>query len=40
MMKRRRKRVLSLLIVLGRTEVPLLGLNPHPRKMINRIWMS
>jgi hypothetical protein len=40
MMKRRRKRVLSLLIALGRMEVPLPGLNPHPRRMTNRIWMS
>jgi len=37
MMKRKRKRVLSLLIALARTEVPLPGLNPHPRRMINRI---
>ena len=40
MMKKRRKRALSLLIALGRTEVPLPGLNPHQRRMINRIWMS
>lgn len=40
MMRKRRKRVLYQLIALGRTEVPLLDLNPHPRRMINRILMS
>jgi hypothetical protein len=40
MMRKRRKRLPSQLIALERTEVPLLGLNPHPRRMSNMILMS
>ena len=40
MMKKRRRKLFSQRIALGRTEVPLLGLNPHPRRMNNMILMS
>jgi hypothetical protein len=36
MMRKRRKRLLNQLIALGKTGLPLLDLNPHPRRMINR----